>query len=101
MPQFQTACKVSDIPAGKGKTVTVNGVNIALFNVGGVFKALSNTCPHRGGPLGEGDLSGTVVTCPWHGFQYDCNSGGSADGRPFSVATFETRVNNGVVEVGI
>ena len=101
MPTFVAAAKASELPAGKGKVVTVNGTQVALFNANGSFYAISNACPHRGGPLGEGDLEGTVVTCPWHGFTFDVTNGRNADGRPFSVPTFPVRVENGVVEIGL
>ena len=44
---------------------------IALFNVDGTFYALDGVCPHQGGPLGQGTLEGCIVTCPWHGWQFD------------------------------
>ena len=46
-----------------------------LFNVGGKFYALDGICPHQGGPLGKGSLTGCIVTCPWHGFQFDVTTG--------------------------
>jgi nitrite reductase/ring-hydroxylating ferredoxin subunit len=67
----------SEVPAGTGKVVTTGGRVLALFNSGGSFHAVDNTCPHRGGPLGEGHLDGTVVTCPWHGWQFDVCTGAS------------------------
>jgi len=48
---------------------------VALFNVEGTLYALDGICPHQGGPLGKGLLEGHVVTCPWHGWQYDVRSG--------------------------
>jgi nitrite reductase/ring-hydroxylating ferredoxin subunit len=99
MPQFHPALKTTEIAAGKGKSVVVQGVHVAVFNVAGKFHAISNTCPHRGGPLADGAVSGSVVTCPWHGFSFDCTNGGSADGRPFSIPAYKTRVENGFVEV--
>jgi nitrite reductase (NADH) small subunit len=48
---------------------------VALFNVDGQFHALDGVCSHQGGPLGEGELRGSVVTCPWHGWQFDVRSG--------------------------
>jgi nitrite reductase/ring-hydroxylating ferredoxin subunit len=48
---------------------------VALFNVDGVFYALDGVCPHAGGPLGEGILRGKIVTCPWHGWQFDVSNG--------------------------
>lgn len=53
----------------------VNGKTLALANVNGTFCATSNVCPHEGGPIGEGLLEGPVVTCPWHGWQFDVTSG--------------------------
>jgi nitrite reductase/ring-hydroxylating ferredoxin subunit len=66
---------VSDLPPGTGTERTAGGRVIALFNVDGQFHALDGVCPHAGGPLGEGFLSGPVVTCPWHGWQFDVTSG--------------------------
>ena len=74
---FVKVCKVSDIPAGEGRTVPCGEEEVAVFNVNGQFYAVQNTCPHRGGPLGEGSLEGTIVTCPWHGWQFDVASGSS------------------------
>ena len=72
---FEKAAKLSDIPAGSIKEVQVGGQAVALANVGGAFFAINNTCLHRGGPLGQGVMDGNVVTCPWHGWQYDVTTG--------------------------
>ena len=56
--------------------VGVGGKHIALFNIGGSYYAIDDTCTHRGGPLSEGAVRGTTVTCPWHGAQYDLKTGG-------------------------
>lgn len=66
---------VNDLEDGHGKTVTVQGNKIALFKQNGKFHAMDNTCLHRGGPLGEGDVEGTTVTCPWHRWEYDMTTG--------------------------
>ena len=65
----------SEIAPGTGKVVVAGGRVLALFNVVGEFFAVDNSCPHRGGPLGEGHLTGKIVTCPWHGWQFDLASG--------------------------
>lgn len=65
----------SSIAPGTGKAVEAGGRRIAVFNVGGKHYAIDDTCKHRGGPLGEGELEGSVVTCPWHGWQYDVTTG--------------------------
>lgn len=75
MGNFKKAAGRADIPEGRGKAVTLEGNAVALFNVGGTFHAIDNTCKHRGGPLGEGELDKSQVTCPWHGWQYDVTTG--------------------------
>jgi len=72
---FLRAARKDEIPAGSIREFQVNGATIALANVDGNFYAIDNTCLHRGGPLGQGELEGKVVTCPWHGWQYDVTSG--------------------------
>ena len=57
------------------KCVEAEGQKVALFDVQGEIFALSDTCTHRGGPLSEGDLEGTEVTCPWHGARFDVRTG--------------------------
>ena len=101
MPTFVRAASASEIPAGTGRTVDVSGACVALFNVGGSFLAIANACPHRGGPLAEGDLSGAVVTCPWHGFQFDVRTGQSADGKPLQLKTYPVRLTDDSVEIGV
>ncbi|MBZ5539438.1 MAG: Rieske 2Fe-2S domain-containing protein [Acidobacteriia bacterium] len=72
---LQRVAKVAEIPAGTIREFQVEGKAIALANVGGKFHAINNSCLHRGGPLGGGVLEGQVVTCPWHGWQFDVTSG--------------------------
>ncbi len=72
---FLRAARTDEIPAGTIREFEVNGTTLALANVDGKFYAVDNTCLHRGGPLGQGELEGRIVTCPWHGWQYDVTSG--------------------------
>lgn len=67
--------KVSDVPVGEGREFVVAGRIVALFNADGEFHAMDGICPHAGGPLANGQLCGKVVTCPWHGWQFDVTSG--------------------------
>jgi NAD(P)H-dependent nitrite reductase small subunit len=92
MGTFVKVAKTSDLAAGQGKIVEANGREIALFNVGGSFHAIDNTCKHRGGPLGEGELDGTVVTCPLHAWTYDVTSGECFDDPACAVDTFPVKV---------
>jgi len=79
-----TLVKVADLKGcapGTALKVEAAGQHVALFNVGGTFYAIGDTCTHRGGPLSEGTVSGTEVTCPWHGATYDLRTG-NVTGRP-------------------
>ena len=69
------ASKVVDIPKGSGRSVEIAGNWVGLFNVDGKFYAIANGCMHRGGPLGDGHLEGTKVTCPWHALDFDVKTG--------------------------
>src|SRR5215510_2287394 len=75
MATFIAVARRVDLAPGQGKLVEVNDKRIALFNVGGHYYALDDTCPHRGAPLSEGELEGTTVVCPWHGAIFDLGTG--------------------------
>ena len=75
MPRSIRVAFASDVPPGTSKEVLADDQVVALFNVAGTFYALDGVCPHAGGPLGEGTLRGTIVTCPWHGWQFDVANG--------------------------
>ncbi len=72
---FVRAARKEDVPPGKIYEFQVGGQAIAIANVSGKFHAINSVCAHEGGPLGEGELDGTVVTCPWHAWQYDVTTG--------------------------
>ncbi len=69
-----------EIPNHGSKIVLAQDKYIALFRIDEKIYAMDNTCPHRGGPLGEGALQGHIVTCPWHGWQFDICTGQLAMG---------------------
>jgi nitrite reductase/ring-hydroxylating ferredoxin subunit len=75
MAGYQKAANVQDLAPGTAMSVEVGGHQIALFNVGGQFYAIGGSCTHRGGPLGDGEVDGTTVTCPWHGATFDVCTG--------------------------
>ena len=70
-----TLCRTDQLKPGQGAQVEVEGRMIAVFNVDGQYYAIGGECTHQGGPLGEGELDDTRVTCPWHGSQFDVASG--------------------------
>jgi len=72
---FVRTAKVGELPPGTVREFQIEGRAVALANVEGKIYAINNTCLHRGGPLGQGTLEGKVVTCPWHGWQFDVTTG--------------------------
>ena len=75
MSRLVKVAETKEVAPGTGRVVEAEGRSLALFNVSGTFYAIDNTCTHRGGPLGEGELAGEVVTCPWHGAQFNVKTG--------------------------
>jgi nitrite reductase (NADH) small subunit len=100
MPWHRIAA-AEDCPPGAAKELVVADRIVALFNVGGQFFALDGICPHQGGPLGEGALTGCIVTCPWHGWQFDVRSGQHQFSPNVVQPRFATRVEDGGVWVEI
>jgi nitrite reductase (NADH) small subunit len=98
---FVKVASVADVPAGTGKVCDAQGKQIALFNAGGKFYAIDNTCKHRGGPLGEGELDGTTVICPWHGWEYDITTGANLDDPKVKLGCYPVKLegNDVMVEV--
>lgn len=101
MSEFVTVAQIEDIPPGDGRTVEVHGIRIALFNVAGNFYAVDNTCPHAGGPLGEGHLEGHIVECPWHGWRFNVQTGERPENPAITVACCPVRVEGNQVQVAL
>jgi nitrite reductase/ring-hydroxylating ferredoxin subunit len=99
MGEFVRVTGTTDVKSGQGIVMEVNGKTLAVFNVDGAFHAIDNTCIHRGGPLGEGDLEGSVVTCPWHGWQYDVTTGACVANPSAKVERYEVQVEGTDVKV--
>jgi nitrite reductase/ring-hydroxylating ferredoxin subunit len=89
---FVRAARKDEIPAGSIREFQVEGKTLAIANVEGKFFAIDNTCLHRGGPLGSGPLSGKVVTCPWHAWQYDVTNGKVVQNPAAAVACYGLEV---------
>ena len=101
MSRFISIAKVEQLPPGTCLPVEIQGIWVALFNVDGKFYALDNTCPHAGGPLGEGTLSGRLVTCPWHGWRFDVCTGERPDNPDFRVPRCNVRVEGEDVQIAV
>lgn len=96
-----TECE--NIPIREGRVTVVRGRQIAIFNLGDRFLAVENRCPHRGGSLAEGIVSGTTVVCPLHAWKIDLQTGMVANGATDlpCVVTFAARNVDGVVELEV
>ena len=75
MSKLIKVAELQDVPPGHARAFTVEGQTIALFNVEGIYYAIADTCTHDGGPLSDGEIQGTKVTCPWHGAEFDLKTG--------------------------
>ena|SRR5437870_1469808 len=92
---------VGDLKPGEGRVIEAAGREVALFNVDGRYFAIDNRCPHRDGPLGDGDLEGRVVTCPWHGWRWDVTTGTNVNNPAVKVACVPVSVEDGFVWVDL
>jgi nitrite reductase/ring-hydroxylating ferredoxin subunit len=107
-------CGVEELPPGERRTIEVGQREVGVFNVEGDYYAIANNCPHRGGPLCDGDVVPALVanwetpgertehvvagdpsiTCPWHGWEFDIESGDHLGDATFSVPTYEVVVDD-------
>ena len=89
-----------NIPVREGRCVELGGQQIAIFNLGDRFLAVDNACPHRGGPLCDGIVSGNHVVCPLHAYRVNLDTGNVVKPEvSVKVDTHPVRVENGVVLV--
>lgn len=91
---FIDACAVADIPENRARIVCLSGERVAIFKYDGKISAVSNVCQHQNGPLGEGKIVFGCITCPWHGYQYQPETGASPPPFVEKVPTFNVRVKN-------
>jgi len=101
MPFVKIATQ-SDLPAiNEAKEFPCGDKTICVANVNGEISAMDNICLHRGGPLGEGVISGGKVVCPWHGWEWDPKTGEAAQNANAKVAVYPMKIENGDVMVEI
>jgi nitrite reductase/ring-hydroxylating ferredoxin subunit len=98
---FVRAAGKDEVKTGTICEIQVGGKAIALANVSGKFCAISSICAHQGGPLGEGELEGQVVTCPWHGWQFDVTTGKVAQSTNMGVDTYQVEVRGDDIYVDV
>ena len=101
MSRWIKIADVDDCPPGAARELVVEDRIVALFHAEGEFYALDGVCPHQGGPLGKGQLTGCVLTCPWHGWQFDVRSGQHQFSKNVVQPSFAVRVAEGEVFVDL
>ena len=99
MPEWIAIASVDECPPGTSIERVAGDRMVALANVDGTFHAIDGLCPHQGGPLGTGRLCGTVLTCPWHGWQFDVVTGQHQISPTVRQRVFDVRQREGVIEV--
>ena len=103
MAEFVTVAKTSELAPGQLNQIELgDGTKLCLANVDGTFYVIGGECTHQGGPLAEGALDRTIVTCPWHGAMFDVTSG-EVQGPPAddSEPKYEIRVQGDDVQVAV
>jgi len=96
---FVEVCTVDGISEKCATIVSLSGERVAVFRYDGKISAISNVCQHQNGPLGEGRIIDGCVTCPWHGYQYQPESGAAPQPFKEKIPTFNTKVVGGSVFV--
>jgi len=100
MAESRTVATASRIPPGEMKVIDLDGQEVVIANVNGAFYAFSNTCTHEGGPLGEGELEGETVTCPWHFTKFNVKTGTVVEGvTDDPVPTYEVRLEGDEIKL--
>jgi len=98
---FVTVANVEDIPPGTIRGIKAGDAEIALAHCNSGFYAVQQHCLHLQGPLGEGRLEGCVLTCPWHGWQYDVRTGQNEFDLAIQLQTYDVQVEDGEVRVRV
>ena len=96
---FVAVARVDDVPPGSVGRFRVGEEEIALAHCEGGFYATQGDCIHLHGPLAEGSLDGCVLTCPWHGWQYDVRTGENEFDRAIQLRTYDVEVSEGEIRV--
>ena len=92
---------ITEVAPGHSLEVVAAGQIFAVYNVDGIFHVLDGICPHAGGPLGKGALRGEIVTCPWHGWQFDVTNGQHCLNATLCQPRYEASVVDGMVCVSL
>lgn len=96
MSEFVRVCAASEVPQeGQVAEFTVDGRALCVAHVNGAIAVLDGTCPHEGGPLGEGSIEEGCVVCPWHNYSFDVRTGVSPQDSQLVAQIFEAKMDDG------
>jgi nitrite reductase (NADH) small subunit len=98
---FVKVANVAEVPENSVIEVSVGDDLYAICNVDGTITALSGTCVHQGGPLGQGNIADGRVVCPWHAWEYDCRTGANLDDPSTCVPTYLVKVEGGDILIQV
>jgi nitrite reductase (NADH) small subunit len=102
MPQLTRLCAASDLPQeGEAREFSVGEKVVCVANVGGTISAMDNVCLHRGGPIGQGFVNEGKVVCPWHGWEWNPQTGAAAHNPAARVPVYPIKVEGNDVLVEI
>jgi nitrite reductase/ring-hydroxylating ferredoxin subunit len=101
MADFIEVATLDQLAPGRGMTVTVRGLPVALFNVDGTVYAIDDTCMHAGVSLGTGELRGHIVRCPAHGWRYDVTTGITMNEPDCRVMCYPVQMVDGTILVDV
>lgn len=101
MRDFVTVARADELAPGEVRRVQAGEEEVALARIGDEFYAVQSACLHLEGPLGDGRLEDHVLTCPWHGWQYDVRTGKNEFDLAIQLRTYDVRVENGEVRVAV
>jgi nitrite reductase/ring-hydroxylating ferredoxin subunit len=101
MANFVKLATLDELPPGKSKEVEHEGRIFALFNVDGEISAIDGLCPHQGGPLADGPMDGSWVSCPWHGWEFCVRDGKSTLNSKLKQPVFKVKVEGQDILVAV
>lgn len=100
MGTFIQVARSTDLAPGRALAAEVGGRTVAVFRTAQCLYAIDDTCTHSGGPLSEGEVEGTTVTCPWHGARFDLATGAHRDEMASSdLRCYAVRDRDGALEI--
>ncbi len=100
MADWITVAAAGEIAPGACKVADVDGVAVAVFNIGGEYFAIEDVCTHDGGELASGQLDGDQVVCPRHGARFCVRTGDALSAPAYEpTAKFPLRIEDGLIQV--